>query len=68
MSGYSERLGELLFTVFTENATQEQLDKLATILKEFKEGARRSYQGVKQQPFGANVLQSLEEAVEYYGM
>ena len=58
----SEELGALLFEVFIDSASDKQIEALDELLKSIKSYDRQSLNMI---PFCVNVLQGLQEAVEY---
>lgn len=59
-------LGEALFDVLSQNATNKQIVEIAAILKKFKETKGRSYKDVKRQPFARSLIEAMEEACRYH--
>ena len=56
-----EKISEALFACLIESPEEHQR-KLFEEIEEFKTKYRRSYNGVRRQPFACHIIDSIEEA------
>lgn len=62
---HSESIAEALFDCITNCSDPQAIAHLDEAIKGFKEQSPRSYRGVRRQPFAANVLDGVIEALEF---
>lgn len=61
---HSVKIGEALNDILSQ-CDGKQLSRLALYIQEFKQTSPRSYRGVRQQPFAANMLDAMEDAIGF---